>query len=280
MAKDKRISELPGISTAAVVALNRAGIVSLHELLASEFDRVAYVVDDYNEAARLVKEARKIMDGGRRSKHAEPTVPGPLSQHQPPSATRQHSRSAAGSPGPESTPPAPQPEMSAEGALAGALTLSLRGFELSGPEGGERRAALARRFEVGALMASHGASEGELAAAVLVELGEAGAISAEEVEARCGAGVVALLEECGSLRAVPVLPSGKAPKYYQEMAAGATREARRVCAALLIAAARSGATASGQWHGRLLLEALESGGPDELVSLARTAVDGARRAAA
>jgi hypothetical protein len=133
---------------------------------------------------------------------------------------------------------------------------------------------------VGAILAAHGGSESELAAAVLVELGEAGAVSAEEVESRCGAGLVALLEECGSLRAVPVLPSGKAPKYYLEMAAGASREARRVCAALLAAAADTAETAGGQWHGRLLLEALESGGPDELVAVARTKMDSGRRAAA
>jgi hypothetical protein len=276
MAKDKRIGEVPGISAAAVVALNRAGIVSLHDLLAAEFDRVAHVVDDYNEAARLVKEARRIADGGRRSKHADPLVPGPLSQNQAPSASRHHSRSAAHAA--DAAPAAPAQE--GEGILAGAMGLCMRGVRLEGEEAGERRSALAKRFEVGLILAGHGASEAELAAAMLVELGESGGVSAEEVESRCGAGVVALMEECGALRAVPVLPSGKAPKYYLEMAAGASREARRVCAALLVVAAGSMSGAGGQWHGRLLLEALESGGPEELVSIARTAVDGGKRAAA
>ena len=52
MAKDKhRIGEIAGISPAAVVGLNRIGIVTIHDLLHAEFDRVAYIVDDYNEAA-------------------------------------------------------------------------------------------------------------------------------------------------------------------------------------------------------------------------------------
>jgi hypothetical protein len=249
MAKDKRISELPGISTAAVVALNRAGIVSIQDLLSSEFDRVAYVVDDYNEAARLVKEARRMGEGRRVKHNVESLVPGPLSGQQAPSASRHHSRAAA------------QP---------------------SAPQGAEGRAALARRLSVAAVLLEHGGTETEISAAVLLEAAESGAITADDVNSRCGEGIEALLEECGSLRAVPMLPTGKPPRYYLEMAKGASRESRRVCAAHLFIALgdETAPQANGPWYVRLLAEALEAGGPDELVSMARAAVEGSKRAAA
>src|SRR4051812_4454455 len=63
MAKDKGIGELSGIAPAAVVGLTGAGIVSAGDLVAADFDRVAYIVDDYNEAARLVREAAKEIPG-------------------------------------------------------------------------------------------------------------------------------------------------------------------------------------------------------------------------
>jgi hypothetical protein len=288
MAKDKRIGDLPGITPAAVVGLNRAGIVTLHDLLGAEFDRVAYVVDDYNEAARLVKEARKQTDGGRRHKHApEPLVPGPLSHNPPPSTTRHHTRAAAQplsfmAEPPSGAPSSAESHPAGEGLLSSAMALALRGVILSGPADAESRAALARRFEACALLLSHRAGEAELAAAALVEAAEAGLITAEDVDAQCGHPLEALLEECGSLRAVPVLPSGKPPKYYLEMARSASVESRRVCAALLIVALRAGrgALPGGDWYAALLAEALEAGGPDELVAAARAAVDGMSRAAA
>src|SRR6266850_1617246 len=84
MAKDKRVGELPGITASATEGLNRIGVVTLLDLLAADFDRVAYIVDDYNEAARLLREAKKIADAGSgrrgaRSAHIDPTVPSPLS---------------------------------------------------------------------------------------------------------------------------------------------------------------------------------------------------------
>src|SRR5215475_13595847 len=94
MAKDKKITELPGISPAAVMGLNRSGIVTVNDLVLAEFDKVAYLLEDYNEAARLLKEARKMVDSkrGRNSSEAQqatpqppaptpaPEIPGPLGQ--------------------------------------------------------------------------------------------------------------------------------------------------------------------------------------------------------
>src|SRR3989442_15877199 len=98
MAKDRQtVNELPGITASAAVALTRAGIVSMQDLLAAEFDRVAYVVDDYNEAARLVKEARRMTDSRRGGKGGvESLVPSPLSGAREPSSMGMHPRSSAG----------------------------------------------------------------------------------------------------------------------------------------------------------------------------------------
>src|SRR5262245_1144583 len=44
MAKDKKISELSGITPAAVMGLNRSGIVTVNDLVLAEFDKVAYLL--------------------------------------------------------------------------------------------------------------------------------------------------------------------------------------------------------------------------------------------
>lgn len=285
MAKDKRISELPGISAAAIVGLNRAGIVTVHDLLAAEFDRVAYVVDDYNEAARLVKEARKMSEGRRSAKQVvESLVPSPLSGAAAPAASRHSTRAAANAPTPSAAPPSRPAHTPSEGddLLAGAMALAFRGVQLEGPAAAESRAVLTRRLEVAQLLLAHGGDEHEIAAAVLLEAAEAGAVSPDDVASRCGDEIERLIEECGSLRAVPMLPTGKPPRYYLEMARSASREARRICAAHLALAARVGAASfqGGEWYARVLVEALEAGGRDELVAVARAAVDGMKRAAA
>jgi hypothetical protein len=280
MAKDKRINELPGISNAAVVALNRAGIVSVHDLLSQEFDRVAYVVEDYNEAARLVKEARKMSEGRRMRGNTDSLVPAPLSGGQAsPRAERHHARAVHAAPAAQ---PSSTSGSTSDGALGGALSLAARGLNISGQNGTEARASLARRLSVAAVLLEHGGSESEISAAVLLEAAEGGTVGADDIASRCGEGIGALLEECGSLRAVPILPTGKPPRYYLDMARGVSREARRVCAAhLFISLGEDGPPAgSGPWYYRLLLEALEAGGPDELVSMARAAVEGSKRAAA
>src|ERR1043165_6442236 len=90
MAKDKKINDLPGISQAALMGLNRSGIVTVNDLVAAEFDKVAYLLEDDNEAARLLKEARRMVEqqGSRKSRsqqdsapaQAPSEIPGPLGQ--------------------------------------------------------------------------------------------------------------------------------------------------------------------------------------------------------
>lgn len=272
MAKDKRIGEISGISAAAVVGLNRVGIVSVHDLLAADFDRVAYIVDDYNEAARLVREARKLAHGEaapskRGAKHApESLVPAPLTSVAAPSPMNRTTRSSMSAPSPSPHGP--------EATISAALSLAAKGLTLSGSAAAGGRAVLGRRLNVAGLLLEHGAGEAEVAAGLLLDPAESGAVSGEEISSRLGAAVEHLLEECAGLRAVPMLPTGKLPRYYLEMAKAASRESRRVCAAHLLVSRSDGRGA------QLLAEALSAGGPDELVAEARAAVDEGARAAA
>jgi hypothetical protein len=290
MAKDKRIGELPGISAAAVVGLNRVGVVSMHDLLAAEFDRVAYVVDDYNEAARLVKEAKRLCEPGKRSR--EPQVPSPLSPTPAPSNTRAHHRATTNTmnaplvatPPAASSPPAatPAPEHHTTSAtLAQALASLAQGLSLSGDLADQSRATLARRMAAAAALLAHGGTEPELTACALLEAVESGALPPENIAPRYGQTVDHLLEECTALRAVPMLPTGKPPRYYMDMAKNASRSSRRVCAAHVLAMFNSpGAAPGGNWHARMLLEGLEAAGPDDLVRGAREAASTPVRQAA
>jgi hypothetical protein len=286
MAKDKRIGELPGISASAVVGLNRVGIVSIHDLLSADFDRVAYIVDDYNEAARLVREAKKHHDGGpgRRGSKGDPNVPSPLVPKEAPT-TRTQTRSnqaPADSPAPQ---PAQQPqqrgqrESAQSGSLTSALSLLAHGLSLAGEGGAAARATLARRLTAAATLLDEGATETELLACAILEPLEAGAIPVDDLPSRFGEGVESILDECTALRAVPMMPTGKPPRYYMDMAREASRESRRVCAAHLLASLETGPAGlpGGAWYGKLLMEGLEAAGPEPLVAAARAAMDEVKR---
>lgn len=304
MPKDKhRIGELPGISPAAVVGLNRIGIVTVHDLLHAEFDRVAYIVDDYNEASRLIKEAKKMpgADGSVKSRPRngapEPQVPSPLAPNSMAQAGRNQTRIASpqapAAPQPRSQPAAPGPVVGhigpqtgpgGHGVLASVLALAASGATLGGEQAEESRALLCRRLSLATLMLEQGSSESEFLAGMLLEAAEAGTVQPEEVGSRFGPDVEKLLDECTALRAVPMLPTGKPPRYYLDMARDASLESRRVCAAHLVMACRTApgpdSLPGGAWYARLLIEALETGGSDDLIALARQCSDTINRAAA
>jgi hypothetical protein len=295
MAKDKKISELSGISPAAVMGLNRSGIVTVNDLVLAEFDKVAYLLEDYNEAARLLKEARKIVDSRRGRNASEPQqaapqpptptpapeIPGPLGQKVVPV----NGASASGAPEPlrPGKPqltriPAPPPS---DTSLQQAMTVATRGLHLSDQRpGDDSRSTLARRLSVAGLLLRHGASEAEVIAGLILEPAESGSLSADDVGLRFGPRVERVLEECASLRAVPMLPSGKLPRYYLDMARTASLPARRVCASYVPFVSEGPHGVSGPVYARLLCEALEAGGPDELIAACRAALETGARAAA
>jgi hypothetical protein len=76
---------------------------------------------------------------------------------------------------------------------------------------------------------------------------------------------------------VPLLPSGKLPRYYIDMAKAASGAARRVCAAYLLESDRRG---QAEWHARMLVQGLTAGEPEELVTLAQRTVQPVAREAA
>lgn len=278
MSKDKRIDELPGITPSAVVGLTRDGVVTVADLLAADFDRVAYLVDDYNEASRLMKEAAKEVPGSmphlpkRSRSHAEgPGVSTPVVR----SPLKSASGAARSAAVPAATAPRPKDDPR-ETILSAALDMAVRGLSL-GPTDTQPRATLKRRLSAACLLLEHGADEPQLAAAMLLEPAEAGAIKSEEISRRFGAPVERLLDECASLRAVPMLPSGKLPRYYLEMAGAASLSSRRICAAYLLSSERRAASA---WHARLLSEGLSAGEADDLITLARKSVERLDRSAA
>ncbi len=308
-AKDKKINELPGITQAAVMGLSRSGIVTLNDLVSAEFDKVAYLLEDYNEATRLVTEARRIVEfqQSKRSRnnnannHAQPPsqpppeIPAPLAQkvvesnqpdpRQPESRDPRMSDPRLNDPTRFARPqllriPAPPPT---DTPLQHAMAIATRGLNLSDTANDESRAILAKRLSVAGLLLRYGASGADVIAALILEPAESGVISADEVASRFGPKVERTLEECASLRAVPMLPSGKLPRYYLDMARAAPLSARRVCAAFLpylTEGSFGGGGVSASAYARLLCEALEAGGHDELIAACRNAMSPGARAAA
>lgn len=272
------ITELPNISNVAVVALNRLGIVTISELLAADYDRVSVVLESFDEATRLIKDAKARLrsEGG--------TPPRKVDKR-----TSTHSSSQP--PPPPATQGFPSPN---EGALSRAFAYATRGLLIAGDDPGHR-AALSRRLAVATLLLAQNAGEDETIAGLLLEPAEAGA-DPRELAGNFGPGVGQILEECAGLRAVPVSPSGQLPRYYLDMARGASRSSRRVCAADLLcrvrATAENPAAAARAWGGMfdsptaaaryaaILGEALESGGPDPIVAQLRPAIERLRRSAA
>jgi hypothetical protein len=261
---DRRLSELPGITPAAVVALERVGFLSCSDLVSADFHRVAYILDDYNEATRLVREARRAcgLENGTGKDAADPLPPGPLTSTV---VNRQQRVSVQASP----TPPAKGDRMGLNAAL-GVLTLGLN------DPAGEDRDTLRRRMGVVMNLLEFRAGETELVAAGCLEAVESGALEVSELAQELGRAVVSLVEECMTLRAVPVLPTGRLPPMFVEAARNASPEARRVCAAHLLLLASTGGDPS---YMRLHLEALRAGGNDDTVEAAAAAVRGNRRAA-
>jgi hypothetical protein len=265
MAKDKRIAEFPGISQSAIVALSRIGILTASDLINADYERVAVVLDDFNEAARLVREARKFLEARAKAKEA-PTPPAPpapqhIASSPVASAPRSSIRIGSSGSGPRHKS---QPQQST--AVVGqALSLAAGAIQ----DNADWRQDLLRRLDGVRALLEHDAKPVEVAAVLLLEGVEAGTVEAGQL----GGELETLIEECVSLRAVPTLPSGKVPKYYTEMAAKASDSARRVCAALLTAAGGGGDGAER------LAEALLAGEPDPVVDRVEALFGRGRQAA-
>ena len=370
--RDSFITEMPGISQAGVVALHKLGINRIADLLEADYERVAVVLDDFNEATRLLREARRLIAA---DEPASAPTPAPLPMRkvvaasppphtpapQPPPApvmpaapapnrklgTRHRAplrpQSAAPRP-PEAAPPAPpsaapvprpapahiarpvapsgprpsaptasaqipqppgplssQPEPRAyapaapaarttrpdEQAVSNALSQAARGLQFTADATADRL-TLARRLQAAATLLGQGAAHDDVVAALILESVEQGTVPAASVARTFGERAAALVDECGTLRAVPVSPLGKLPKYYLEMAGRSSLSSRRICAVHQLAhlsfsdttAEADGDSRGALWYSRMLLQALEAGGSDPVILSLRAALDSAERIAA
>jgi hypothetical protein len=265
MAKDKRLSELPGISSASVVALERVGYLNCSDLVNADFHRVAYILDDYTEATRIVREARRACGTATDSQGGDPSPPGPLSSTVEASAPREGRKAQS-----------PVPKSNATSLLE--RSLSQLGAVASIGAGELDRGLLRRRLAALLMLLEHNASEAEAAAAIMLEPVENGDIEQSELQRLFGQGISDMVDECMMLRAIPMLPSGKLPPIYLNSARTSSREARRICAAHLAALADTGALPD-QNYLRLHVQALQAAGADELVDAAAVVVWPARQAA-
>jgi hypothetical protein len=264
MAKDKRIAELPGISSSAMVALSRLGLLTCSDLLNAEFDQVAVVLDDFNEATRLLREARKFADTKKERNAPSQSTPSPLANGNAQVAQRTPMRVGTSAP---SGGKMNKAHSSGANVVGKALTMAATKID----EAGEWRSDLQRRLGAVQVLLEHEGTPLEVAGALLLQPAESGELGRDGVN--LGDELDQLIEECISLRAVPLLPSGRMPRYYLEMAKSVSLTARRVCAAVLLSGGES------QDRAALLGEALLAGEQDELVEKVDRFIDAARRAA-
>jgi hypothetical protein len=290
--KDRKISELPGIAQGAVVALNRIGILTAADLVGADFDRVAYVVEDFDEATRLTREARKAVDGRRKAADT-PTAPGPIASGnatpqsgKPAMKVSEWARTVAASTPAPSSRPAPRPGSAKPphaapnpaNTSAVGTALAIAAATSTSDESDDWRITLRRRLGAVSMLLDHHGSEDEVAAALLLESVEGGEVATETTGAM-GPSIERLLEECLSLRAVPVLPSGKLPRYYLEMAKESGLPARRICASYIMAALEHEPEAPGPELAKVA-EALLAGSSDDLLKKLGALMEGMHRAAA
>ncbi len=290
--KQRPIGEIAGISSSAVVQLNRAGINTIADLLAADYEQVAVLMDCFDDAAKVIKEAKRVLEheeqAAREEAQARPAVrpirvpramPAPAHAPTPidsphamsPRSARvlmnpSHAASAritSGNGATQAESPAPQ---SFDAPIMDALSM---GLTLAAPAGEPHRATIGRRLSVvSRLLASQG-SDAEPVAAVLLEAVEAGAIPMDRVIKAFGPEAARVLDEAMAIRAVPVSPSGKLPQYYLDMAAKASTPARRVCAAFQLwwlEQPSAQAPGASTWYAKLIAEALEAGEPNTLIA--------------
>jgi hypothetical protein len=266
------ISVIPGISASAVVQLNRMGITTIADLLAADYEQVAVLMDCFDDAAKVIKEAKKMVEGEAKPSGKSSRVQGAEAKFSTDlKAPVQARPPSAGYPGPKAGSKSHQAHHTDAPASGGsdlferALRLTRELDQTSEP----RRGVMARRLGVASRVLSSPGMDQEPVVAVLVESLENGSITPEMLVREFGPEIARVADEAMAIRAVPVSPSGKLPKYYLEMAAKASNAARRVCAGYQLwwmDQPASNAPSASPWYAKLVMEALEQGDPDPVVS--------------
>lgn len=242
------IAEVAGIGQPAVMCLNRIGINTLSDLLAANPDEVAYHLDSYDEATRVLDAARL------RAKNDAAVQSNPL----PARDARPSGEAPRGGPGSLSFQPAGPGGQPTPSLLSAALSLAAAhaGDDAPGHPGA---LGLSERLSAVALVLEHGGSAAEAAAAALHDavLSPGWAMSAPEAGARFGPEVGALVEHCARIQGVPLSPMGRPQTSYIHLVAQAPAGARLICSAQALATVRlalslsdrEGAAAWSRFHG-------------------------------
>jgi hypothetical protein len=202
------IRELSGISQSAVLALQRAGIVTVGDLIKADANEVAYLVESYDDAETLLRLAQKLSKG----------KPEMNTQPEPPqkAAARPKPRQQA----PKSAPAGPS-------ALSEAMAL-VSAEDLFADD--EARLGLACRLESVSVALREGTSEAEAVVALLQDaiVGPPCDLGRSAVLDRFGEEVGELFEECAQIQGVPVSPLGRASEVYRDRIQQASASARLV----------------------------------------------------
>lgn len=251
------IAELAGVGQPAVMCLNRVGINSVADLLRANPDEVAYLLDSYEEAERVLRSARKHAADNPADLTTEPSAPAapaglPTETAPPPSF-----RYVAAEETPALVEAEPVDEELDEPTLNGlgaALSVVAAQVGESGPGLG-----LCERLSAVALVLEHGGSPTEATAAALHDavLSPGWSMSPVEARARFGDAVGEIVNDCARIQGVPLSPMGRPQGVYVEMVARIGPSARRVAAAQALAAVRlarslwvrEGAAVWGRFHG-------------------------------
>jgi hypothetical protein len=226
------IAELAGIGQPAVMCLNRIGINTLADLLAANPDEVAYHLDSYDEAERVLKAARKRAADDAEAEPetpaaavAEPTDHPPAAAFQPSEAPLVFPRTIASRPSPT--------------GIGAALSLAAAHAGDCAP-GHDGALGLCERLSAVALVLEHGGGAAEAAAAAIHDavLSPGWAMTAAEARSRFGPEVGDLVEQCARIQGVPLSPMGRPQAAYVELVRQTSPAARRICAAQALATVR------------------------------------------
>ncbi|MEO1007897.1 MAG: hypothetical protein AAFX79_04980 [Planctomycetota bacterium] len=239
---DLPISELPSASASVVVSLSRKGIVTIGDLLAADFDEVAYQLDSFDDAEVLVKEAQAMADGTQ-GEDAQPesqqdgNADGAADETTPEQSTPNQSKSN----GPTSQQRATEPKPTAgQVGLATAMqaVLSLDGGAFASMQAS---GAAAQRLAAAALIIQHGGGEDEAVAAGLLDTidPKAPCVDREDAQVRFGEPAVDLLERAELLLTVPMSPSGKPSNVHAKLVEVADASALLVASSGAVAAGRA-----------------------------------------
>jgi predicted flap endonuclease-1-like 5' DNA nuclease len=244
------IAELAGVGAPVVMCLNRVGINTVADLLKANPDEVAYLLDSYDEAERVLRAARK--HAADAAEASEPAAEHDDDEADAPAVI--HSYADETSDELPALREHPAMETDALTGLGAALSLVASQIGETGPGLG-----LCERLGAVALVLEHGGSASEAIAAVLHDavLSPGWTMSAADARARFGDQVGDLVAECARIQGVPLSPIGRPQALYVEMVSRITPSARRVCAAQALASVRlarslwvrEGHAVWGRFHG-------------------------------